>query len=107
MTQKDDDKYIYESPDGGKTVTRRLFGSNIKESLNDIDIDINDVILMNGIDYSSGSISYDADGKVTSVRVDNKELWDIPVDLYSTKVRTLLAVDILQQLKKLVYDKQE
>ena len=26
-------KYIYESPDGGKTVTKREFGSNIKEDV--------------------------------------------------------------------------
>lgn len=102
MTTSDDDRYIYESPDGGKTVTRRLFGSNTKEIINDIDIDINDAILVN-----SASVSYDDDGKMTSVRVNNKELWDIPVDLYSEKVKTLLSVDILQQLKKSIYGKQE
>lgn len=104
MTQANNDKYIYESPDGGKTVTRRLFGSNIRELINDVDIDINDAILMH-VGYSSGPITFNKDGSI--VFKDDKELWDIPVDLHSTKVRTLLAVDILQQLKKLVYDKQE
>ena len=105
MTRQDEDKYIYESPDVGKTVTRRLFGSNIRELINDVDIDINDAILMH-VGYSSGPITFNKDGSI-SVFKDDKELWDIPVDLHSTKVRTLLSVDILQQLKKLVYDKQE
>ena len=101
MTQKDEDKYIYESPDGGKTVTRRLFGNNIRESLNDVDIDINDTILMH-VGYSSDPITFNKDGSI--ILKDDKELWDIPVDLHSTKVKTLLAVDILQQLKKIVYE---
>ena len=33
MTSKEKEKYIYESPDGGKTVTRRKFGSMEKELL--------------------------------------------------------------------------
>ena len=74
----------------------------------DVDIDINDAILIKGIGYSYASISYDKGDKITSVRrIENKELWDIPVDLYSTKVKNLLAVDILQQLKKIIYDKKE
>ena len=102
MTQANNDKYIYESPDGGKTGTRRLFGSNIRELMNDADIDINDAILIN-VGYSSGPITFNKDGSI-SVFKDDKELWDIPVDLHSTKVRTLLSVDILQQLKKLIYE---
>jgi|ETNmetMinimDraft_5_1059913.scaffolds.fasta_scaffold56879_3 hypothetical protein len=27
------EKYIYESPDGGKTVTRRKFGDTVKETI--------------------------------------------------------------------------
>jgi hypothetical protein len=32
MSDTDDTRYIYESPDGGKTVTRREFGSLTKEA---------------------------------------------------------------------------
>ena len=34
-----DDAYIYESPDGGKTVTRRKFGDTVKETVVTTEID--------------------------------------------------------------------
>ena len=34
-----DDSYIYESPDGGKTVTRRKFGDTVKETVVTTEID--------------------------------------------------------------------
>ena len=97
--QKDVDKYIYESPDRGNNITRRPFGSQEKENISDIDIDVNHAILIN----SMSSI----DGTMPSVRLNNKELWDIPVDLYSTKVKTMLSEDILQQLEKMINGSKE
>lgn len=96
LTHKDK-KYIYESPDGGKTLTRRLIGDTNKEILSkSVDIDISDVIL---IEHVKNIKSKQADLFEEDLFTDF-EGWEILPNLHDPQVKRLLGTDVLQQLKK-------
>ena len=92
--------YIYESPDGGKTVTRRKFGSTVKETIQSPDEVIEE--LFSGSDAVTTLSEAQIDATFNSIRESLKNVhtranWtaDYTMSKHVSKAETLL-----EQLEK-------
>ena len=92
--------YIYESPDGGKTVTRRKFGSTVKETIQSADEVIEE--LFSGSDAVTTLSEAQIDDTFNSIRESLKNVhtranWtaDYTMSKHVSKAETLL-----EQLEK-------
>ena len=92
--------YIYESPDGGKTVTRRKFGSTVKETIQSADEVIEE--LFSGSDAVTTLSEAQIDATLNSIRESLKNVhtranWtaDYTMSKHVSKAETLL-----EQLEK-------
>ena len=92
--------YIYESPDGGKTVTRRKFGSTVKETIQSADEVIEE--LFSGSDAVTTLSEAKIDATFNSIRESLKNVhtranWtaDYTMSKHVSKAETLL-----EQLEK-------
>lgn len=96
--------YVYESPDGGKTVTRRRAGDLNREIISkSIDIDISDVILIEHVKNKRDpqkELFEDENGSVHGEYFTDIDAWVIMPNLHDPHVKRLLGTDVLQQLKK-------
>lgn len=96
MTHK---RWIYESSDGGITVTRRQLGSNKKEIVPSLlDIDISDVILIENVKkHIINNISLDDEIKNS----DTNHLEDLFDGLPRNVDNSKLGIDIIEKVVKL------
>ena len=100
MTDKTRVEYIYESPDGGKTVTRRKFGERKKETIQSADEVLAD--LFDGEPAVSTLTEDQIENKFSSIRGNLKEAqlrakWtqDYTMAKYVSK-----SVELLEQLER-------
>jgi hypothetical protein len=73
-------KYIYESPDGGKTVYRRKFGQNPREREL---VDLRTVVNADGYSHSKYYYEYDRNDSSRPNPFETKKSWILPVEQFA------------------------
>jgi hypothetical protein len=91
------EKYIYESPDGGKTVYRRSIGDTKKERVYDYNTyqgDINYEIILKRA-YAEPCEQYELELESK----DQDHIWIIDLDLMNPEVKRKISIDTIQRIK--------
>ena len=100
MSDKTRVEYIYEAPDGGKTVTRRKFGEREKETIQSADEVLAD--LFTGAPAVSSLSEAQIENKFSSIRdsLKNAQLRAKWTQDYTMAKHVSKSVELLEQLER-------